>query len=77
VHDPIGATAVWGPTDVVNEGLLHADGAIAVGHGAVLSGGLPVALLGGAVGPGAISVLAVQHAEEVPFQVLGLQLRQS
>lgn len=68
---------MWGSTDVVHEGLLHAHGAVALGHRAVLPSGLPVALLGGAVGPGAISILAVQHAEEVPFQVLGLQLRQS
>lgn len=77
MHDPIGATAMWGSTDVVHEGLFHPHGAVAMGHRAVLSSGLPVALLGGAVGPGAIPILAVQHAEEVPFQVLGLELGQS
>lgn len=77
MHDPIGAAPVWGPAAVVNERLLHSDGAVAVGDGAVFSGGLPVAPIGGAVRPRPVSVLAVQRAEEVPFQVLRLQLRQS
>jgi len=77
VHDPVGATALWGTAAVVNKRLLHSNGAVAVGDGTVFPGGLPVAPLGGAVGPGAVSVLAIQRAEEVPLQVLRLQLRQS
>lgn len=52
---------------MVNEGFLHSDGAFAVLDGAILAGGLPVAFLGGTVGPGTVAVLLVQRREEVPF----------
>lgn len=60
---------------MVNKGLLHADGAVAVLDGTILAGGLPVPFLGGTVCPGTVSILSVKHTEEVPFQVPGFQLR--
>lgn len=54
---------------MVDEGFLHADNTVVVANGAVLAGGLPVALSGGAIHPGAIRVLAIEGAKEVPLQV--------
>lgn len=61
---------------VVHEGLLAPHraprggaAAAAVADGAVLPGGLPVALAGGAARPRAVGVLAVHPAEEEPLLV--------
>lgn len=54
---------------MVNERFLHADDAGTTADGAVLAGGLPVPLRGGAVGPRSVGVFTVKGAEEVPLQV--------
>jgi hypothetical protein len=68
VHDPAGLLAARGAAAVEDEGLLHADeDAAAPEDLLVLAGGLPVAGLRGAVGPGPRRVLAILVAEEVPL----------
>lgn len=76
VHDPVRALPARGAAVVVHEGLLAPHraprggaAAAAVADGAVLPGGLPVALAGGAARPRAVGVLAVHPAEEEPLLV--------
>jgi hypothetical protein len=69
VHDPVGALAAGGAAAVEDERLAEAVDAAVAGDAAVLAGGLPVPRRRGAVGAGAVGVLAVPGAEEEPFQV--------
>jgi hypothetical protein len=55
------------------ERLLHPDDPGSMVHLPVLAGGLPVASVGGSVGAGAVGVLAVEAAEEVPLGVTGAE----
>jgi hypothetical protein len=73
VHDPVGAVALWRASSVEDERLLHPDDPGAMVHLPVLAGGLPVASVGGSVGAGAVGVLAVEAAEEVPLGVTGAE----
>jgi hypothetical protein len=73
VHDPVGALALGRASRVEDERLLHADDPGAVAHLPVLAGGLPVSPVGGPVGAGAIGVLAIEAAEEVPLGVAGAE----
>jgi hypothetical protein len=73
VHDPVGALSLGRASRVEDERLLHADDPGAVAHLPVLASGLPVASVGGAVGAGAVGVLAVEAAEEVPLGVAGAE----
>jgi hypothetical protein len=69
VHDPVGLDAPGRLAPVEHEGLLDPD-VLAGGSGQdglVGAGGLPVPGPGGAVGPGAVEVLALPRAEEVPL----------
>ena len=76
VHDPVGPLATGGSAEVEDEGFLHADNLGGVSDGPVFPGGLPVALNGGAIGAGAIGVLAIEGAEEVPLHVAGAETRE-
>lgn len=79
MHDPVGAAAAGAAAFVEDEALLHADRLLAsiagrlalYDDGAVLTGGLPEALAGGAVGTVGAVVLAVEGAEEEPLPVPG------
>jgi hypothetical protein len=71
VHDPVSLGTLGRLAPVEHEGLLDSD--VVAGRrggredGLVGAGGLPVARPGGAVGAGAVGVLAVPRAEEVPL----------
>jgi hypothetical protein len=76
VHDPVGADPLRRAAAVVDERLLHADGAAAVvQHAAVLARGLPVPRPRRAVGAEPVGVLAVPRPEEVPLRVTARQER--
>lgn len=73
MHDPVGALALGRASGVEDERLLHTDDSGSMAHLPVLAGGLPVPAGGGAVGAGAVGVLAVEAAEEVPLGVTGAE----
>ena len=73
VHDPVGPLALRRPPGVEDERLLHPDDPGTMAHLPVLAGGLPVPSRRGAVGAGAVGVLAVEAAEEVPLGVAGAE----
>jgi hypothetical protein len=67
VHDPLRLDPARRLAVVEHERLLDADRPATVLHGLVRSRGLPVPRPGGAVGAGALGVLAVPRREEVPL----------
>jgi hypothetical protein len=70
VHDPASLDTPGRLAPVEHEGLLDPDvvaGRRSGQDGLVGAGGLPVPGPGGAVGPGAVGVLALPRAEEVPL----------
>ena len=73
VHYPVGALALGRASGVEDERLLHPDDPGPMAHLPVLAGGLPVPPGCGAVGAGAVGVLAVEAAEEVPLGVAGAE----
>ena len=76
MHDPVGAHPLRRAAAVVDERLLHADGAAAVvEHAAVLARGLPVPGPRRAVRAEPVGVLAVPRPEEVPLGVAARQER--
>ena len=73
VHYPVGALALGRASGVEDERLLHPHDPGPMAHLPVLAGGLPVPPGCGAVGAGAVGVLAVEAAEEVPLGVAGAE----
>lgn len=69
MHDPVCLGALGRLTPIEHKGLLHSDVLARRSRqdGLVGAGGLPVARSGGTVGAGAIRVLAIPRAEEVPL----------
>lgn len=76
MHHPVGALAAGGAADMEDEGLLHTDGPGTAADGAVLAGGLPVALRGGSVCAGAVGVLAVERGEKIPLHIAAAEARE-
>ena len=73
MHDPVGALALGSASGMEDERLLHPDDPGPMAHLPVLPRGLPVPTRRGAVGAGAVGVLAVEAAEEVPLGVAGAE----
>jgi len=76
VHHPVGLGAPWSPAHVEHQRLLHPHQLTPrlLEDLPVLAGGLPVALLGGAVRARARRVFHVLVAEEVPLLLSHVRL---